>query len=139
MARQPRVAFVDDDPRLRSLITDELTDEGVEAIACRSGQELLDLLEGETVDLILLDLMMPVMDGMTCLKHLKGRKKTMPILIATSLNEASKRRELIELGANDYIFKPDLFDLLPSLLDQYLPSFRKQYVKTNTNSSKEKH
>ena len=124
MARQPRVAFVDDDPRLRSLITDELTDEGVEAIACRSGQELLDLLEIESVDLILLDLMMPVMDGFTCLQHLKARQQTAPILVVTAFNDESKRQESLDQGASDYILKPDLFERLPELLQQYLPGHR---------------
>jgi len=122
MGDQPRVAFVDDDPRLRSLIADELTDEGVEAIACRSGQELLDLLEAEKVDLILLDLMMPVMDGFTCLQHLKTLEQTAPILVVTAFNDEIKRQESIDQGASDYILKPDLFDRLPELLEQYLPS-----------------
>ena len=124
MASQPRVAFVDDDPRLRSLITDELTDEGVQAIACRSGQELLDLLESQSVDLILLDLMMPVMDGFACLQHLKTRQQTAPILVVTAFNDESKRQESLDQGASDYILKPDLFERLPELLQQYLPGRR---------------
>ena len=54
MDGKPRVAFVDDDPRLRSLIAEELSDEGVQPLACSTGQELLDCLDVENVDLILL-------------------------------------------------------------------------------------
>ena len=120
MTGQPQVAYVDDDPRLRSLMTEELLDEGVKPLVCSTGQELLDLLENEQVDLILLDLMMPVMDGMTCLRHLKHRNLNVPVLVVTAFNDESKRQESLESGATDYILKPDLFERLPELLDQYL-------------------
>ena len=120
MSGQPRVAFVDDDPRLRSLIAEELQDQGVLPLAFSTGQELLDHLDREQVDLILLDLMMPVMDGLTCLRHLKEREQEVPILVATSYNDEIKRQESIEAGAADYINKPDLFDCLPELLDTHL-------------------
>ena len=58
-----KVAIVDDDPRLRKLIVEEMIDEGVNAFPCETGLKLLQLLERESVDLILLDLMMPEMDG----------------------------------------------------------------------------
>ena len=73
MDGKPQVAFLDDDPRLRSLIAEELFDEGVQPLACSTGQELFDCLDVEKVDLILLDLMLPVMDGLTCLRHLNKR------------------------------------------------------------------
>jgi len=124
MSGQPRVAFVDDDPRLRSLIAEELQDQGVLPFAFSTGQELLDHLDREQVDLILLDLMMPVMDGLTCLRHLKEREQEVPILVATSFNDEIKRQESIEAGAADYINKTDLFDCLPELLDTHLKKRR---------------
>ena len=60
---QPQVAVVDDDPRLRMLLQEELQDLGVVPLLCDNGLALLALLEKQSVDLILLDLMMPVMDG----------------------------------------------------------------------------
>ncbi len=120
MNGKPRVAFVDDDPRLRSLIAEELSDQGVQPLACSTGQELLDCLDVEKVDLILLDLMMPVMDGMTCLRHLNQRVEKIPALVVTSFNDEAKRQEAMDNGAIDYIIKPDLFDRLPELLDRYL-------------------
>ena len=120
MDSKPRVAFVDDDPRLRSLIAEELLDEGVQPLACSTGQELLDCLDVEKVDLIFLDLMMPVMDGLTCLRHLNERAVKIPALVVTSFNDESKRQEAMDNGATDYIIKPDLFDRLPELLDRYL-------------------
>ena len=125
MDGKPTVAFLDDDPRLRSLIAEELLDEGVQPLACSTGQELLNCLDVEKVDLILLDLMMPVMDGLTCLRHLKQREEKIPIIVVTSFNDEAKRQQVIDNGAIDYIIKPDLFERLPELLDRYLNKPRK--------------
>ena len=125
MSDQLRVAYVDDDPRLRSLMSEELVDEGVEPLICSTGQDLLDLLDETQIDLIFLDLMMPVMDGLTCLRHLKQRNVTVPVLVVTAFNDESKRQESLESGATDYILKPDLFERLPEFLDQYLINRRK--------------
>ncbi len=114
------VAIVDDDYRLRELIRQELIDEGVEPIVCPNGQALLDLLNQRSVDLILLDLMMPTMDGMTCLKCLQDRSNLIPVLVVTAFNEDSKRAEAKALGACEFILKPDLFELIPELLKRYL-------------------
>ncbi len=114
------VAIVDDHPRLRELIRDELIDEGVEPVVCPDGEALLELLNQKKVDLILLDLMMPRMDGMTCLQRLKERSNLIPVLVVTAFNEDQKRIEAKALGASDFILKPDLFTLLPELLERYL-------------------
>jgi len=124
MSGQAQVAYVDDDPRLRSLMTEELLDEGVNPLICCTGQELLDLLEIEQVDLIFLDLMMPVMDGLTCLQQLKERSLNIPVLVVTSFNDENKRQESLAQGAKDYILKPNMFEQLPMLLDQYLDKNR---------------
>ena len=64
------------------------------------------------------------MDGFTCLQHLKTRQQTAPILVVTAFNDESKRQESLDQGASDYILKPDLFERLPELLQQYLPGHR---------------
>jgi len=124
MSGQAQVAYVDDDPRLRSLMTEELLDEGVNPLICCTGKELLDLLEIEQVDLIFLDLMMPVMDGLTCLQLLKERSLNIPVIVVTSFNDENKRQESLAQGAKDYILKPNMFERLPLLLDQYLDKNR---------------
>ena len=90
MNEKPRVAFVDDDPRLRSLIAEELLDEGVHPVACSSRQELLDCLEAEEIDLILIDLIMPVMQGQSCLRHLNQRAEKNPFVLVTSFIDETK-------------------------------------------------
>ena len=124
MSGQAQVAYVDDDPRLRSLMTEELLDEGVNPLICCTGQELLDLLEIEKVDLIFLDLMMPVMDGLTCLQQLKELSLNIPVLVVTSFNDENKRQQSLAQGAKDYILKPNMLEQLPLLLDQYLDKNR---------------
>lgn len=119
-----KVAVVDDDPRLRQLILEELTDEGVIPFPCETGQKLLDLLQSHSIDLIFLDLMMPVMDGFRCLEELNNRSIQIPVIVVTALNDEIKRQKVHELGARDYILKPDLFEHLPELLNQHLPGPR---------------
>ena len=117
-----RVAVVDDDHRLRTLIQEELIDEGVEPIPCTTGEDLIELIKHEQVDLIFLDLTMPGMDGMSCLKALKHIPCDAPVLVVTALSDEVKRQEVMHHGASDYILKPDLFERLPDLLNQYIPS-----------------
>ena len=116
----PTVAVVDDDPRIRALLDDELTDEGFKPSLCASGSELLELVDRQPIDLILLDLMMPEMDGLECLQHLKQRRFSGTVVIVTALSDDAKRRQALELGAKGFVLKPDLFDSLPGLIDQYL-------------------
>ena len=121
----PTVAVVDDDPRIRALLDDELTDEGFKPSLCASGAELLELLDRQPIDLILLDLMMPEMDGLECLQHLKKRRFSGTVVVVTALSDDAKRRQALQSGAKDYVLKPDLFDSLPGLIDQYLRLGRK--------------
>lgn len=118
------VAVVDDDPRIRALLDDELSDEGFEPFLCASGYELLELIDRQPIDLILLDLMMPGMSGLECLQQLRSRSFDGAVVIVTALSDDNKRREALDAGAKNYILKPDLFDSLPGLIDQYLRAKR---------------
>jgi DNA-binding response OmpR family regulator len=116
---RPRVAVVDDDPRIRALLEDELLDMEVEPCLCANGYELLAMLEQSPVDLILLDLMMPGLDGIQCLQRLQELAYPGTVLIFTALSDEAKRREALAAGAKDYVLKPDLFAKLPGLINQY--------------------
>ena len=118
----PRVAVVDDDPRIRALLEDELMDEGFQPCLCANGRELLDLIARETIDMVLLDLMMPELDGLQCLRKLREVSYEGNVVIVTALSDDSKRREALSAGARDYILKPDLFEALPGLLRRYVSS-----------------
>jgi len=114
------VAVVDDDPRLRDLLEDELVDLGVNPLICSSGVDLLELLDRTSVDLILLDLMMPEMDGFSCLQALQERHYQGAVVVVSAHGDSSYRQQVIEAGASEYVRKPDLFDALPDLLNQFL-------------------
>ena len=116
------VAVVDDDPRIRALLEDELIDEGVTPVLCASGYEMLESIKKYDVKLILLDLMMPGMDGFQCLKGLRAQAFQGVVVIVTALSDDSKRREALSEGASDYVVKPNLFSSLPGILDRYIKS-----------------
>ena len=116
------VAVVDDDPRIRALLEDELIDEGVIPVLCASGYEMLESIKKYDVKLILLDLMMPEMDGFQCLKELRSQAFQGVVVIVTALSDDSKRREALSEGASDYVVKPNLFSSLPGILDRYIKS-----------------
>ena len=114
-----RVALVEDDPRIQQLINAEITDEGHDCISFGSAEDFLEAIGTNTFDLVLLDLMLPGMDGLTCLQQLQLNAETKPalrVVIATALNDDDKRREALSSGAEAYVLKPDLFEQLPQLL-----------------------
>ena len=114
-----RVALVEDDPRIQQLICAEITDEGHECDSFGSAEDFLTAVSPGRFDLVLLDLMLPGMDGLTCLKQLQLKaapEPTLRVIIVTALNDANKKHEALANGAEAYVLKPDLFDQLPQLL-----------------------
>jgi len=120
-ADRPTVSIVDDDPQIRAMVADELSESGCNPLALMHCDDLYEALSAGTVDLVLLDVQMPDCDGIECLRELRSRGYTTPVIIFTSLNEPQKRREAQEAGANDYVLKHEILDRLPDLLDQLLP------------------
>ena len=122
MVKPPKalhVAVVEDDPRIQQLISAEITDEGHACICFGSAEDFLVEAISERFDLLLLDLMLPGMDGLACLKQLQLKHPSEPalrVLIVTALNVADKKREALANGAEAYVLKPDLFEKLPQLL-----------------------
>ena len=116
------VAVVEDDPRIQELISEEITDEGHNCKIFGTAEEFLDALEQEQFQLLLLDLMLPGMDGITCLQRLKespSKHDGLRVVIVTALNDPEKRSEGLAYGAEAYIIKPDLFEQLPLLLNSF--------------------
>ena len=112
------IAVVEDDPRIGELIHEEICDEGHGCTRFSTAEAFLNDVEQLKPDLVLLDLMLPGMDGLNCLRTFRQMPgfQQCPVVIVTALNDSAKRRESRELGAIDYILKPDLFDQLPQLL-----------------------
>lgn len=118
---EKKILLVDDDPDIRDAVTVILETQGYEVITAKNGIECFDRLSVEKPDLLILDLLMPKMDGFDVYKELKSSKWTefhsMPIIILTSVREeASLRRYKLETGqtlsTDDYIEKPIVPDIL---------------------------
>ena len=111
--------MVEDNPLIRQLLQDEIHDEGHRMIGFSSAEDFLASYGAEPIDLILLDLMLPGMDGLSCLQQLKinqSQDGCPRVVIVTALDDAEKRRIALDNGAEEYILKPDLFLRLPDLL-----------------------
>lgn len=104
-ARLRRVLVVDDEPRLIHFIRLNLEHDGFEVIEATSGPQALGLLRDRLPDLILLDVMMPDLDGFETLQLIR-EISTVPVIMLTAKGEEEDRVRGLELGADDYISKP---------------------------------
>jgi two-component system cell cycle response regulator len=102
----PRILTIDDSSTIRSIITKQMSDLGFEVDHAEDGQQGLAKLEEITVDLILLDVTMPVMDGPTMLAALRERGDQTPVIMLTSESKRSIVAGAVKLGIEDYILKP---------------------------------
>jgi len=99
------VMIVDDEERLRSLVSAYLAQEGFTVLTAANGQEALRLARQEKPDLIILDLMMPEMDGYEFMRRYKRERDTPVIMLTAKVDDEDKVLGL-ELGADDYVTKP---------------------------------
>ena len=104
--RQNRILVVDDDARIRDLLRRYLTQEGFEVLLAEDSRALNKQLTRETVDLIVLDLMLPGEDGLTICRRLRAANDTTPIIMLTAKVEDVDRIVGLEVGADDYLPKP---------------------------------
>ena len=104
--RTDKILVVDDDARIRDLLRRYLTQEGFEVMVAEDGKALSRLLLRETVDLIVLDLMMPGEDGLSICRRLRAQGETIPILMLTARGDPVDRIVGLEMGADDYLPKP---------------------------------
>jgi DNA-binding response OmpR family regulator len=107
-AEPSKILIVDDDPFNVDYLEQELEDLGYETISAADGQEALDKVATEAPDLILLDVMMPIMDGFTACRILKQHEKTrlIPIIFMTALDAVEDRIKGIKAGGDDFLTKP---------------------------------
>jgi DNA-binding response OmpR family regulator len=108
MAQQSTILIVDDEPFNVDLLEQQLEEFGYATVSASNGQEALDKVAAEAPDLILLDVMMPIMDGFTACRILKENDETrlIPIVIMTALGAVEDRIRGIEAGADDFLTKP---------------------------------
>lgn len=100
-----RVMVVDDEPMVREVVSNYLEREGYEVTAVADGHEALERLDEATPDLVVLDVMLPSVDGLSILRHVR-RHSEVPVILLTARGEESDRILGLELGADDYVSKP---------------------------------
>ncbi len=107
-AERSKILIVDDEPFNVDYLEQELEDVGYETVSAANGQEALEKVASEAPDLILLDVMMPIMDGFTVCRILKEHEETrlIPIVIMTALDAVEDRVKGIKAGADDFLTKP---------------------------------
>ena len=107
------ILVVDDDRAIRDSLDRALALEGYRVIAASDGAQALDLVAVHDPDVVVLDLMMPNVDGLTVCRRLRARRDRTPILMLTARTETSDRVSGLDAGADDYLAKPfDLDELL---------------------------
>ena len=100
------ILIVDDEPRIRDLIREHLQFAGYTCAEAGDGAAALTALGQGGIDLVILDIMMPFMDGMTCLREMRSRKINTPVIILTARSEEYDKLAGLEGGADDYVVKP---------------------------------
>jgi DNA-binding response OmpR family regulator len=105
MSEGKTILVVDDEPRYLRLMEVNLNTEGYKVITAPDGQQAIDRTAAEKPELILLDVMMPVMDGFTACERIR-EFSTVPIIIITAKGEERDRVRGLDAGADDYIVKP---------------------------------
>jgi two-component system response regulator BaeR len=102
---KPRILVVEDEVKVASLLADYLTDSGFDNYCLHTGDGAIDEFKHYQPDLVLLDLMLPVKDGLTICKEIRALSNT-PVIMITARVEEIDRLLGLELGADDYICKP---------------------------------
>jgi len=100
-----KILVVDDDNRIRLLLTSILETRGYTVLVASNGEEGLDVFRQSAPDLVILDIMMPIMDGLTCAKEIR-KESDCPILMLTAKGEEYDEVEGLDCGADDYVIKP---------------------------------
>jgi CheY-like chemotaxis protein len=122
MAGKTKILAVDDDAAICDLFEKGLPPLGFDVVCAASGKQARSFLEKETFDIILMDIMMPDIDGITLTREICSNPKTakIPILVVSGLSDAGTLEDALLYGAVDYIVKPVDFAILKSKIDRIL-------------------
>ena len=117
-----RVLVVDDNRINRLKLSRALKSEGYDVLEAQGGKEALDALASERIDLVLLDLLMPDVDGFQVLEKMQVEQQTreIPVVMVTAVDEADDLKKCMEIGAVDYITKPFDIDILKERVQNHL-------------------
>src|SRR6202140_5115757 len=102
---QPHILVVDDDPQIRELLQEYLTENTLRVSVTSTGEQMAAILDNEAIDLVILDLRLAGEDGMAIARPLRD-KSAIPIIMVTGIRDEADRIMGLELGADDYLTKP---------------------------------
>jgi DNA-binding NtrC family response regulator len=123
------ILIADDEKDLCTILADSFSRDRYRVLTAHDGKTALQLAKTEQPDVILLDIRMPVMDGIETLGEIKRMEEEMPVIIFTGYGTIETARKAMKLGAYDYVTKPvDLF-LLKSLVKKILDTKNKRIKK----------
>ncbi|MFK4034765.1 response regulator transcription factor [Nonomuraea wenchangensis] len=112
MSEAARLLVVDDEPALREALQSSLEFEGYKVVTANDGQAALDELVRASYDAVLLDVMMPRLDGLTACRRLRASGNHIPVLMLTARDAVGDRVSGLDAGADDYLVKPFELDEL---------------------------
>ncbi len=124
MKSKPCILIVDDEYFLAEAIQLRLEFEGFSTLLAEDGKKALEVLDQTPVDLVLMDLIMPEMDGITAITHMRedSRFKNIPVIVLSAKARAQDKEETIKVGANDFMIKPFEPKELVAMVRKYLPA-----------------
>ncbi|MBY6272708.1 MAG: DNA-binding response regulator, partial [Bacillaceae bacterium] len=118
----PKILIVDDDPHIRELVRIYLQRDGFDIVECEDGVQALSVLDSDKIDLVVLDVMMPHLDGWALCRKIRESSQ-LPVLMLTAKGETSQKIKGLHLGADDYMVKPfeplELVARVKALLRRY--------------------
>jgi CheY-like chemotaxis protein len=118
-----RVLFIEDDRMNRRVVRDMLSVVGADMAEAEDAQTGLDMIDAGDYDIILMDLRMAGMDGLTAIRHLRARgdaKATLPVIVVTADTAVDLRTTCLEAGADEVILKPVAMNLLFDAISQII-------------------
>lgn len=104
--QQARILLIEDEPGMRMAVADCLGDEGYRVLTAENGEQGFEMVESENPDAIVLDVMMPGLDGFTLCRRIRELEIDTPILMLTARGQVTDRVEGLDAGADDYLVKP---------------------------------
>ena len=121
--KKKAILVVDDNPNNLELLAVKLTQIGYRVITAQSGKDALELISQKKPGLVLLDIMMPEMDGIETLKRIKAFDPNIPVAMVTAVWDKDEAKKTFEMGAYEYITKPiDMEYLKRTVLAKLLPN-----------------
>ena len=122
-----KILLVEDEPDLRMIVAEVLVDEGYEVLTAADGLRAINKIRTGKPDLVIADVMMPVMDGFTMAKEIRKFNSNIPILFLTAKSRIEDLEEGFETGANDYLKKPFEFRELIVRIKALLRNSKQSY------------